>query len=238
MKVDILAIAVHPDDIELACSGTIIKAVKNGKKVAILDLTQGELGTRGTLETRAEEAENASRIMGVSQRTILNMGDGFFTHSKENLLQIAKYIRFHQPEIVIANAVKDRHPDHGRAGKLIADACFYSGLQKVKTQFKGKNQTHWRPKNVYHMIQDYYQKPDFVVDISDFWELKLESILAYKSQFYNPNSKEPMTPISSKEFLAFLQGRASQFGREIHKKYGEGFTMDRTPGIDQITDLI
>tara|TARA_R110002050_G_scaffold204327_1_gene339552 strand:- start:40108 stop:40824 length:717 start_codon:yes stop_codon:yes gene_type:complete len=238
MTVDILAIGVHPDDVELACSGTIIKAIQEGKTVAILDLTRGEMGTRGTPETRREEALNSAKILGVSERIGLNMGDGLFEHSNENMLEIARYIRHFQPKIVLANAMQDRHPDHGRAGKLIADSCFYSGLVKIETELNGVVQKAHRPKVVYHYIQDYYEKPDLVVDVSQVWEQKLTSILAFSSQFYNPKSNEPETPISSKAFMDFIEGRGTQFGRLINTKYGEGFTMVRPAGVSQIFDVI
>ncbi|MGB0805687.1 MAG: bacillithiol biosynthesis deacetylase BshB1 [Salibacteraceae bacterium] len=238
MKVDILAIGVHPDDVELGCSGTLLKAVQDGKKVAVLDLTRGELGTRGTPELRQVEAHNAAKILGLTDRTILNIGDGFFQHTNENMLEIAKYVRYYQPEVVLANAMADRHPDHGRAGKLISEACFYSGLQKIETELNGEKQKAYRPSAVYHYIQDRYTDPDLVVDVTDVWEGKIKSILAYSSQFYDPNSKEPETPISSKAFMEFIDGRGTQFGRLINRKYGEGFTMVRPAGVNQILDVI
>jgi len=238
MKVDILAIGVHPDDIELACSGTVLKAIKDGKTVALLDLTHGELGTRGSGELRLIESQNSAKILGVSKRITLNMGDGFFEHNNENMIEIAKYIRHFQPKIVLANALQDRHPDHGRAGKLIADACFYAGLTKIITEFDGEQQAAHRPTAVYHYIQDYYTKPDLVVDVTSVWDTKIKSILAYSSQFYNPDSDEPETAISSKGFLDFIDGRGWQYGRLINVKYGEGFTMVRPSGVDQILDLI
>ncbi|MFT4753515.1 MAG: bacillithiol biosynthesis deacetylase BshB1 [Salibacteraceae bacterium] len=238
MKVDILAIGVHPDDVELGCSGTILKAVLDGKKVAVLDLTQGELGTRGTPELRQVEAHNAAKILGVTDRVILNIGDGFFQHTNENMLEIVKYIRHYQPDVVLANAMADRHPDHGRAGKLISEACFYSGLQKIETSLNGGEQKAHRPKTVYHYIQDRYTDPDLVVDVTEVWDKKIESILAYSSQFFDPNSKEPETPISSKAFLDFIDGRGAQFGRLINTKFGEGYTMARPAGVNQILDVI
>lgn len=238
MKVDILAIGVHPDDVELACSGTISKAIQDGKSVAILDLTQGEMGTRGTPELRNIEAMKSAKILGVEDRVILNMGDGLFEHNNDNMLEIAKYIRYYQPKIVLANAMQDRHPDHGRAGKLISDACFYSGLVKIETEFNGESQKAHRPKAVYHYIQDYYEKPDLVVDVTDVWDKKIESILSFSSQFYNPKSNEPETPISSKAFMDFIEGRGTQFGRLISVKFGEGFTMARPAGVNQIFDVI
>ena len=238
MQVDILAIGVHPDDVELACSGTILKAIQDGKTVAILDLTRGEMGTRGTPELRREEALNSAIILGVSERIGLDMGDGLFEHNNENMIEIAKYIRHFQPKIVLANAMQDRHPDHGRAGKLIADSCFYAGLRKIETTLNGDLQTAHRPKAVYHYIQDHYTDPDLVVDVSSVWDKKIESILAFSSQFYNPKSNEPETPISSKAFMEFIDGRGWQFGRLINVKYGEGFTMNRPAGVSQILDVL
>jgi bacillithiol biosynthesis deacetylase BshB1 len=237
-KVDILAFAAHPDDIELACSGTIMKHLAAGKRVAIVDLTGGELGSRGTIDTRAIESADADKIMGLSSRTNLGMADGFFENNEENKRKIIEQIRRFQPEIILANAISDRHPDHARASKLVSEASFYSGLQKVETTFQGKIQLHHRPKAVYHYIQDHYARPDFVIDITDFSELKMKTILAYKTQFYNPNSTEPQTPISSKEFIDFLYGRMADFGRSIGAKYGEGFTVERIPGVELLTSLI
>lgn len=237
-KVDILAIGVHPDDVELGAAGTILKSVAEGKTVAMLDLTQGELGSRGTRETRKKEAADAASILGVSHRTMLDFGDGFFEHTNQNMLEIVKYIRLHQPEIVLANALHDRHPDHGRAGKLISEACFYSGLVKIETSLHEKLQEPHRPKVVYHYIQDYYIKPDVIIDVSEHWEKKLASIMAYKTQFFNPESDEPQTPISSKAFLDFLAGRASQFGRLIGGEYAEGFVAERPVGAKSLFDLI
>ncbi|MCB0409893.1 MAG: bacillithiol biosynthesis deacetylase BshB1, partial [Flavobacteriales bacterium] len=196
MKVDILAIGVHPDDVELSCSGTILKHIAQGKKVGILDLTIGELGSRGSGELRLVEASNSAKLLGVEFRENIGLADGFFENDKESQLAIIKMIRKYQPEVVLANAVRDRHPDHGRASKLISDACFYSGLLKIETELEGKQQTHWRPKAVYHYIQDRLIKPDFVVDVSEFVDKKIASIQCFSSQFYNPESKEPATPIS------------------------------------------
>jgi len=238
MKVDILAIGVHPDDVELGCSGTILKAIQDGKTVAILDLTQGEMGTRGTSTTRKLEASNSAKFLGVSDRVILNMGDGLFEHNNENMLEIVQYIRHFQPKVVLANAMQDRHPDHGRAGKLISDACFYSGLVKIETEFEGQPQTAHRPTAVYHYIQDYYEKPDLVVDVTEVWGDKVKSILCYSTQFFNPESKEPETPISSQDFMDFVEGRGRQFGRLVKTKYGEGFKMARPAGVQQIFDVI
>jgi bacillithiol biosynthesis deacetylase BshB1 len=238
MKVDILAIGAHPDDIELSAAGTIIRAVSEGKKVAIVDLTEGELGSRGTVETRYEEAAAASKIMGVSERVNLNLGDGFFDFSKKNKLKIIEQIRYFQPEIVLVNAVADRHPDHGRGSQLAKEACYLSGLLKIETELNGVKQLHWRPKAVYSYIQDRYIKPDFVVDFSAFYQQKIDAILAYRTQFYNPDIEGPSTPISGKDFIDFLSGRWADFGRSIGVDYAEGFTADRPIGVNDITALL
>jgi bacillithiol biosynthesis deacetylase BshB1 len=238
MKLDILAVAAHPDDIELACSGTLMHHLHLGKKVGILDLTQGELGTRGNASIRLKEAQNAAEILGISLRDNLGLDDGFFQNDKSHQLEIIKKIRQYQPEIVLCNALTDRHPDHGRAAELVSNACFYSGLVKIETIADGLIQNPWRPKTVYHYIQDYHQKPDFVLDISDFMDQKMDSIKAFKSQFYDPQSTEPNSPISSKEFLDFVIARAAEFGRQIGVKYAEGFTSKRYLGIKNLFDLI
>ncbi len=235
MKVDILAIGVHPDDIELSCSGTLIKHIQQGKSVAIVDLTQGELGTRGSAELRLKEADDSAKVLGVKHRENIGLADGFFDGSKSEMMKLISKIRKYQPQIVLANSIEDRHPDHGRAAKFISDACFYSGLRKIETIENGKSQDAWRPQSVYHYIQDYYIKPDFIVDISEQYDKKLESIMSFKSQFYDPNSTEPSSPISGKEFLDFIEGRAMQYGRLINVKYGEGFIASRPIGIKDIT---
>lgn len=236
-KVDILVIAVHPDDAELSCSGTIMKQIDLGKKVAIVDLTQGELGTRGSAEIRLQESAEAQKIMGVHYRENLKLRDGFFDGSESEKMKIIEAIRNYQPEIVLANAVNDRHPDHGRASKLISEACFYSGLRRIETTRNGENQLVWRPKAVYHYIQDYWMNPDFIVDISDYMDRKMETIKAFKSQFYDPNSKEPISPISGKEFFDFVKARSMQYGRLIGSLYGEGFTVERPIGVTDLTSL-
>lgn len=234
MKLDILAFAAHPDDVELACSGTLIHHIKKGYKAGVVDLTRGELGTRGTPEIRAEESKVASAILGISVRENLNMKDGFFVQDEEHLMKLIQVIRKYRPHIVFANAISDRHIDHGRAAKLEADACFLSGLRKIETfDADGKPQEAWRPKNVYHYIQDNFIKPDLVVDITNEWEQKMECIRAFKSQFYDPASGEPETPISSRDFMDFLPARSLDFGRIIGARYGEGFTT-RTPGVDDL----
>ncbi len=238
MKLDILAIGVHPDDIELSCSGTLLHHISLGHKVGLLDLTRGELGSRGTAETRDEEAADSARIMGALVRENLRMADGFFTHNEENMRSIARIIRKYQPEIVLANALSDRHPDHGRAAKLVNDACFISGLLKVETMGEdGKPQQHWRPKALYHYIQDHNLEPDFVVDISPYIDKKEELILAFKTQFYTPGQKGPKTPISGKDFFDFLRAKARTYGRHAGYDYGEGFNVSRVPGLRDLFDL-
>lgn len=237
MKLDILAIGVHPDDVELSCAGTILKHVALGKKCGILDLTQGELGTRGSAELRLVEATNAAKILGVAVRDNLKMADGFFKNDKEHQLEVIKKIRQYQPEIILCNAVSDRHPDHGRASQLVSDACFYSGLMKIETELNGAKQQSWRPKAVYHYIQDRSLKPDFVVDVTAFADKKMEAIQAFSSQFYDPNSKEPVTPISVKNFLEFIKGKMAVLGRDIGVDYAEGFTVERTMGVNDLFDI-
>ena len=236
-KVDILAIGAHPDDVELSCAGTIAKHIKDGKKVAIVDLTEGELGSRGTVETRCKEASEAAKILGVSHRENTRLADGFFESDKASLLKLIAQIRHYQPEIVLANAPSDRHPDHGRGSSFISRACFLSGLLKIETTRNGQTQQHWRPKAVYFYIQDNYLSPDFVIDVTGFTETKFKAIMAYKTQFYDPNSKEPQTPISGKDFINYLEARMIQMGRSIKAPYAEGFIVERTPGIHSFFDL-
>lgn len=237
MKLDILAIGVHPDDVELSCSGTLLKHIQQGKKVGILDLSIGELGSRGSGELRLVEAANSAKILGVHVRETLDLSDGFFRNDKESQLKIIKIIRKYQPEVVLANAIHDRHPDHGRASALISDSCFYSGLIKIKTEVDGKNQEKWRPKAVYHYIQDRFIKPDFVVDVTPFVDKKIEAIKCFSSQFFNPESTEPKTPISGEDFFEFITGRMMQYGREINVKYAEGFTVERYLGVEDLLGL-
>lgn len=238
MKLHILAIGVHPDDIELSCAGTLIKHARMGQAVGILDLTQGELGTRGTAALRLEEAQNAGKVMGVAIRENAGMRDGFFVNDEAHQLKLIAYIRKYQPDIVIANALADRHPDHGRAGKLIADACFYAGLRKVETMLDGQPQAAWRPKRVFHMIQDRITEPTIIVDVTDTHQAKMEAIKCYKSQFHDPNSTEPLTYISKGGFLEAIEARAMQFGKQIGVKYGEGYICENTPGIGNLDMLV
>lgn len=237
-KLHILAIAVHPDDVELGCAGTLIKHAQKGQAVGIIDLTRGELGTRGTPELRLQEAQNAADVMGLVMRENLTMRDGFFRNDEEHQMQLISYIRKYQPDIVIANALDDRHPDHGRAGKLIADACFLSGLSKVETELNGENQKAWRPKRVFHMIQDRVHEPTFLVDISGVFEQKMESIKCYKSQFHNPDSNEPTTYIATQNFLEQIRYRDALLGKRIGKEYAEGYVSLNTTGIADLDSLL
>ncbi len=238
MKLHILAIAAHPDDTELSCSGTLLKHISMGYNCGVLDLTSGELGTRGSAELRLIEAANAAKILGLQVRDNLKMADGFFKNDQEHQLEIIKKIRQYQPELVLCNAVSDRHPDHGRAAQLVSEACFYSGLIRVQTQLNGQEQQAWRPKAVYHYIQDRQLTPDIVVDVTAFVEKKMEAIQAFKSQFYDPNSKEPESPISVKNFFELVKGKMSVFGRDAGFEYAEGFTVERTPGVTDLFKLV
>jgi len=233
MQLDILVFAAHPDDAEISAGGTILKAVAAGHKVGVIDITRGELGSRGSAELRAVEAANASKVLGLSARENCGLRDGFFLQNEDSLLAMIRMIRTYQPKIVLCNAISDRHPDHGKASKLVSEACFYSGLLKIDT-----GQEKWRPGAVYHYVQDYYLKPDFVVDVTDFWDKKVEALRCYSSQFYDPNSTEPRTPISGKEFFDFLHARAMQMGRPAGFQLAEGFIADRTIGVNDITTLI
>lgn len=238
MKLDILAFGVHPDDVELSCAGTLLVCKKEGKKVGIIDLTQGELGTRGTAETRKIEAENAAKILGIDVRENLKMADGFFKNDEEHQRKIIEAIRTYQPEIVLCNAIDDRHPDHGRSAALVKDAAFLSGLRRIVTTKDGLEQVAWRPKYVLHYIQDRLIEPDFVFDISDVFETKLQSILAYTTQFHNPNLDEPQTYISSPQFLDGVRARNLLMGKRIGVAYAEGFTSSKTIGIKSFDALV
>ena len=241
MKLDILAITAHPDDVELCCAGTLLSQIALGKKVGIVDLTRGELGTRGTPEGRIQEAKNAAAIMNISVRDNAGLADGFFANNEAHQKAIIPYIRKYQPDIVITNAVGDRHPDHGRAGELVADSCFYSGLRMVKTFDElGNEQEAWRPKQVFHTVQDRYISPDFVVDITDVHDKKIEAIRAFESQFFVPsyNSDEPQSYISSPDFLEFVIARAREMGHSVGVTFGEGFTTSRKLGVRDLSVFI
>ncbi|OBQ52831.1 bacillithiol biosynthesis deacetylase BshB1 [Tamlana sp. s12] len=237
MKLDILAIGAHPDDVELGCGATIAKEVAQGKKVGVVDLTQGELGTRGTAETRKVEAANAAKILGISVRENLGFSDAFFVNDQAHQLEVIKMIRKYKPEMVLCNAIDDRHIDHGKASKLVSDACFLSGLTKIETTLDGFLQEAWRPKFVYHYIQWKNIEPGVVVDVSGFIDKKMEAVLAYKTQFFDPKSKAPETPISSKNFTDSVIYRARDLGRLIGTEHGEGFTVERYPAVSSLFDL-
>ncbi len=238
MKLDILAFGAHPDDVELSCAGTLLKEIATGKKVGIIDLTHGELGTRGSAKIRDEEAAKAAEILGVTIRENLGFADGFFMNDKKHQLEIIKVLRKYQPEVVLCNAIDDRHIDHPKGSKLVSDACFLSGLVKVETQLGGKQQNKWRPKQVYHYMQWKNIEPDFVVDITGFMDVKKEAVLAYSSQFYNPNSKELESPITSKNFLESIEYRAKDLGRMVGVDFAEGFTTERYVAVESLSKLI
>ncbi len=241
MKIDLLAFGVHPDDVELSCAGTLLTEKKQGKKTGIIDLTQGELGTRGTAKTRKDEAENSAAILGVSVRVNLNMRDGFFKNDEENQRKIITVLRKYQPEIILCNAPEDRHPDHSRASMLVLEAAFLSGLLKVKTiDEDGNEQQQWRPKYVFHYIQDTFLQPDFVIDISDVIDKKTEAIKAFTTQFFNKNAinDEPQTYISTPEFLDNIINRSGMFGKMIGVKHAEGFISKKMVGVKSLDAFI
>lgn len=238
MNLDILVFGAHPDDAELGAGGTIAKEISLGKKVGIIDLTRGELGTRGSAEIRDKESTAAAKVLGVTIRENLKFRDGFFANDEAHQMEIIKMIRKYQPHTVLCNAIDDRHIDHGKGSKLVSDACFLSGLRRIETKIGTKSQQEWRPKLVYHYIQWKNLAPDFVVDISDFIEAKTDAILAYASQFHDPNSNEPETPISSKTFIESVHYRAKDLGRLVGADYGEGFTVERMIAIDSLDSLI
>jgi bacillithiol biosynthesis deacetylase BshB1 len=240
MKLDILVLAAHPDDAELGCGGTIARHIAAGRKVGIADFTRGELGTRGTPETRAQEAADAATILGVEVRENLGLKDGFFRNDPENQLPVIRVIRKYKPEIVLANAIMDRHTDHGKGASLAFDACFLSGLAKIETlDDQGKPQEAWRPRVVYHYIQSQLIEPDFIVDVSGFWETKMNAIKAFKTQFYDAsNAGGPETYISKPGFLKMVEARGIEFGHAIGAQYGEGYTVRRYPGVNSLFDLI
>lgn len=241
MKLDLLAIGVHPDDVELGCSGTLINEIKRGKKAGIVDLTQGELGTRGSVETRYREADTASMIIGAAIRDNLKMRDGFFKNDEAHQLQLIQTIRKYQPEIVIGNILNDRHPDHGRAGQLISDACFLSGLAKIETKDEeGRLQAKWRPKYFLQYMQDWYHEPDLLIDISDVFEQRMQAVAAYSTQFHTTGSETagPQTYISTPDFLDSVIARARMLGKRIGVKYAEGFITEKKIGIRNLDALI
>ena len=237
-KLDILVLPVHPDDAELGCAGVILQAIASGKKVGVADLTRGELGTRGSAEIRAQEAAAAAEILGLTIRENLELPDGFFQNTPEYQLKVVEVIRKYQPDIIITNAFHDRHPDHGRASYLVEASAFLAGLRKIETSFDGKAQEAWRPNLVLHFIQDRYIEPDVVIDVTQYWDKKVESIRAYGSQFHNPEWKnEPQTYISSPDFIRIIEGRAMEFGKSIQVKYAEGFTSKKILGVDNLFSL-
>ena len=237
MKLDILAIGAHPDDVELGCGATIAKEIAQGKKVGIIDLTRGELGTRGSAEIRDAESSSAATILGVTVRENLAFSDGFFINNKEHQLEIIKMIRKYQPEIVLCNAIDDRHIDHPKGSKLVSDACFLSGLMKIETEVNGESQKAWRPKQVYHYIQWKNIEPDFVVDVSGYIDTKVKAVKAYSSQFYDPNSKEPTSPITSKNFLDSIVYSAQDLGRLVGVEHAEGFNSERYVAVKSFDNL-
>ncbi|GIV32961.1 MAG: bacillithiol biosynthesis deacetylase BshB1 [Chitinophagales bacterium] len=238
MKLNILAIGAHPDDVELCCAGTLLKHKSMGQATGIIHLTKGQLGTRGNEEQRMREAAEAARILGVDVHENLGFEDGFFKNDSFNQLKLISVLRKYRPDIVLSNALDDRHPDHGRAGWLVEEACFLSGLRKIETLEQGVPQEAWRPRAVFHYIQAYYHEPDIIVDISAFWDKKMEAIRAYRSQFYDPHSKEPETFISTPEFMEFIKARAIEYGQSVGAKYGEGFVSRRRLGVHSLSDLL
>lgn len=239
MKLDLLAFAAHPDDAELSCGGTLIAHIEMGKKVGVVDLTRGELGTRGTPEIRAQESAAASKVIGLHARENLGFADGFFENDKEHKLKVIQAVRKYQPDVVLLNAISDRHPDHGRGSILVSEACFLSGLKMIETVGEdGEKQTAWRPKHVYHYIQDRVHTPDFVMDITPYWEKKMEAVRAFRSQFFDPNNPTANTYISSPEFMKFLEARGREVGHLISVEFGEGFTKERNIGVKNLFDLV
>lgn len=239
MKVDILAIGIHPDDVELSASGTLLRHAARGKTFGLLDLSRGELGTRGTPEIRAREALDSAKVMGAAFRQTLDIPDGLFISEPANWLKIIRVLRACRPDLVLCNAPDDRHPDHGRAARMVLDACFYAGLEKVETaDDEGIIQEKWRPRAVYHYVQDKQLTPDFVVDITPYFHRKMEAIMTFRSQFYAPNDQGPQTPISGRDFLEFMEAKARVFGRPVGAQYAEGFIFSRTPGVSDLFDLL
>lgn len=238
MKLDILAIGAHPDDVELGCGATLAKEISNGKKAGILDLTRGELGTRGSAEIRMKEAARAAKILGVEFRHNLEFADGFFVNNAASQLEVIKVLRKYRPDVVLCNAIEDRHTDHAKGSTLVSEACFLSGLKKIETILEGNTQKPWRPRHVFHYIQWKEIEPDFVVDVSGFLETKLEAVFAFESQFHKPDGNEPETPISSTNFRDSITYRAQNLGRLIGVSHGEGFTSERYVAVGSLQDLI
>jgi bacillithiol biosynthesis deacetylase BshB1 len=237
MKLDLLAFGAHPDDVELSCAGTIIKHVSLGYQVGVVDLTRGQLGTRGTPEIREAEAMTAAEIMGIQVRENLDMRDCFFENDEAHRISVIRMIRKYRPDVVLANAIRDRHPDHGRAAELVRDACFYAGLLKIQTEEEGLQQSPWRPRALYHYVQDQWIEPDVLIDISDYWEKRMASVLAFRSQFHDPASAEPETYLSKPEFLESIEFRARTLGKMIGVEYAENFTTLRKTGVDHFFHL-
>jgi bacillithiol biosynthesis deacetylase BshB1 len=237
MKLDILAFGAHPDDVEISAGATLLRYAREGKKIGIIDLTEGELGTRGSIEKRYQEASKASGFIGLSVRENLNMGDGFIDHSHENKIKIIECIRKYNPELVLCNSIQDRHPDHAKGAKLVSEAAFLSGLRKIETAIDGIPQDAYRPEMLLHYIQDYYLTPDVILDVSSTGAEKIDLIKCYDSQFFDPKSNEPETPISGSEFFTYIEGRMLSLGRELGVKYGEGFTINRTLGVKDLFAL-
>ena len=238
MKTDILAFGVHPDDVELGCAGTLIASIAQGKKVAVVDLTRGELGTRGSAETRMLEATNAAIVMGVHARENLEMADGFFKNDEINVRKVIEVIRKYQPEIILCNAPEDRHPDHGRSSKLVSDAAFLSGLRKIETLYNNIQQEIWRPKYIFHYIQDRYLKPDFVFDISAYHNKKIEAVLCYTTQFMSSDTSEPQTYISTPDFIETVKARALMLGKRIGVEFAEGYISSKMIGVESFDAFI
>lgn len=238
MKLDVLVFAAHPDDAELSCGGTILSLIASGKKVGLVDFTRGEMGTRGTPEIRDEEAAASSKILGLTVRENLKFQDVFFQNDDQHVLEVVKKIRQYQPSIVLANAIADRHPDHPKAAQVVKRAIFLAGLKNVQTELDGQSQEHWYIKSLYHYIQTDLHKPDFVVDVSEFWETRMEAVRAFKSQFFDPSGESSNTLISTPEFMELIEARGREFGMSIRVKYGEGFIADRMPGVSDLTSLL
>ena len=236
--VDILVILAHPDDAELCCAGTLLSSIEDGLKVGMVDLTKGELGTRGSDKIRLEEAADAAKVIGAEFRFNLGLRDGFISSDEESLIKVVEQIREHKPKIIITNSRKDRHPDHEAASRLVKKACFLSGLVKIETNSNSKNQMPWRPKSILYTIQNDYVKPDFIIDITNFYDKKVEAIKCFKSQFYDPKNKEPKSFISSKEFMNFIDARAIEMGHSIGSIYGEGFTSENQLKIDSLNSIL